>query len=588
MNEHRSPNIRKPSSVKQLVILMALVSFMSACQSQEGSPTYPNLSTVSSPSDTSNPLEERRQIVRDLIEDRDVARHRKAVIRHRSGLSDVPPPAAPLSTKAQAEDIIRSAPAEGRGTASEGFDEQSERIYRDRAQFDDGTLDDFIRRLKQDTAPPADDEPVVDGGAATGEVEEPKPQSWQFQGELNKNYALAAPDLGRPIVLSAFAPAAMQNDEPVAILLAASEDDRGFWCTYLGWAVAWSNACLDEEGSAGSKDEEVAAVEDGEAADQESSTQSQDLAVDQEDPGSGGEDVADPNQSGAGDEITASEDIGDEGLLPVTSTLDRLRNLIRSRTRRPEGASTDRKSLSYEAPELQSPAEEGPPLPSSRPEVEKDLRIVRNDHLFEFERTPRPAFKPLPPEPKTVIFPPEKARSNRDVEFVPAARPSAPVAEKSVIDDEREAAQLERQQELAAVRDLDQAKIGQPEDQAPAATLGPSEPDDALLIDSELILFDSGSAKLPAGIETRLRMMLDNAKAENGKLFIVSEASVGNLAMERARSVGLALVRLGATADLIEYDIVVDRSADHVQLLLKEVGNQSQSESAAGELDKVK
>jgi len=518
MNKNRSPIIQKWAPVKHIVILTTLAPVLLACQSQGNSSAYPDLRTVSSPTNKSFPLEERRQIVRDLMDYRDVARHRKAVVRHRSGLSDVPPPEAPVSTKTRAEDIIRSAPIEDPGAVGEGEGDQSESIFRDPTQFDDGTLDDFIRRLKRDTTPTVGETPTDNSEQTIGEAEEltgedvePKPQSWRFQGEPAANYAAVKPGLDRPIILAAFAPAVMQHDAPVAILLATNHDDQGFLCTYLGWAVAWSNTCLDEEASAGSKDEEVAGLDVEEAPDQEPSTQSEDLPADDEDPVSGSDDVADQNQSGADDETTASEDIGDDdALLPVTSTLDRLRNLIRSRTSRSEGTSTDRnrKSLSYEADELKPSKEEGPPLPSSRPDVEEDLRIVRNDHLFEFERTPRPAFKPLPPEPETVIFAPEKPKSEKDVDFRPAARPSKPVVEQHVVDDDPKTAQPESQQELAARRDLDQAKTGPTgpsDDLALAPTIVPEDPDDSLLIDSELILFDFGSAKLPAAFEDDAR-----------------------------------------------------------------------------------
>ena len=543
----------------RVVALSTAALILSACQSQETSPTYPDLRTVSSPSNTSYPLEERRQIVRDLIEDRDLAQHRKAVIRHRSGLSDIPPPAAPTPTEARAEDIIRSAPAQERDLDDEAQNDQSDRVYRDRAQFDDGTLDDFIRRLKQDTAPIIDDSPPADQQGPVAPSDEPKPQSWRFQGTPSRHDAAAFQDLDRPLVLSAFAPSAMQENEAAVIRLAASED-QGFLCTYLGWAVAWSTACLDDEGGSGSKDDEVVAdAGSGEAENRASSSASEDLPDTGDDPGSDGDGVADPSR-GAGEEgIGASEDLGGDSVFPVAGTLDRLRNLIRSRNSRSEGTSTDRRSLSYNPPELEQPAptRERPLLPASRPEIEKDLQIVHHDHLFEFTRTPRPAFKPLPPESKTVIFPPETPRPEEaedKVVFIPAARDTA--------------------------GDLDEAEPESSEDELQPVTIDPGEPDGSLLLDSELILFDPGSAELPVGIETRLQAMLDDARANEGRLFIVSEASLGNLAMERARGVGLALVRMGATADLIEYDIVVDQSADHVQVLLKIAAAADPSESA--------
>ncbi|MGI9491890.1 MAG: hypothetical protein ACR2QF_05745, partial [Geminicoccaceae bacterium] len=254
----------------RIIALSAFALILSACQAQEHAPDYPDLRTVSSPSNTSNPLEERRQIVRDLIEDRDLARHRKAVIRHRSGLSDVPPPAAPTHTDTRAEDIIKSAPVEEQGVEDELSDDQSDRAYRDRTQFDDGTLDDFIRRMKRETTPTINDEPPAEEQGAVQPSEEPKPQSWHFEGTPPLSLAMPSPaavfsDLDRPLVLLAFAPSTIQEREVVAIRLAASED-QGFFCEYMGWMVAWSSACLDDEGETSSNDAEVVADADSEKA----------------------------------------------------------------------------------------------------------------------------------------------------------------------------------------------------------------------------------------------------------------------------------------------------------------------------------
>lgn len=574
------------------VALLALAWTLSACQSQTNSPDYPDLRSVSSSSDTSYPLEERRRIVRDLIGDRDAARHKKAIVRHRSGLSDTPPPAAATSTETRAEDIIREAPIEGGQVAEKPVESESERAYRDRTQFDDGTLNDFIRRLKRDTAPAVPAVPLVDEERSSDQSLAPNPQSWRFQKEPATTLTQA--DSSRispyqPVLLLAFAPSVLRDEGPMAVRLAADDAEPGFFCSYLGWMVAWSNTCLVDESGISSKNDDVAAeVDDGKTGDQESPIGSNEPVDDKKSSGRGEEDAPDQSPNKADDEAIASEDIDDDALLPVTGMLDRLRDLIRSRRSSSNPSSTDPKSLSYEADELKPPEDPGPTLPASRPDVEKDLRIVRNDKVFEFTRTPRPAFKPLPPEPKTVIFPPDVPRPAKNVVFRPAARPPLVIARQDVVRGDAKQIEPEQDEDLLAAKTLDDAKAETPNDLTPPATVDLAEPEETGLLDSQVILFDPGSARLPIGIEIRLEAMLDEARAKDGKLFIVSEAGVGSLAMERARSVGLALVRLGATADVIEYDIVVDRTVDQVRLLLKSAEKTDRDQPLASDLDKIK
>ena len=52
-------------------------------------------------------------------------------------------------------------------------------------------------------------------------------------------------------------------------------------------------------------------------------------------------------------------------------------------------------------------------------------------------------------------------------------------------------------------------------------------------------------------------------------------------------TVGLALVRLGATADLIEYDIGLDRDIDRVTLDLRQSKEEPESTTAASTEDQV-
>lgn len=557
--------------LRQTAALTGLAIALSACQVFTSSSDYPDLRSVSSPGDPTSPLEERREIVRDLINDRDLARHRQSVVRHRSGLSDIPPTAAPASTAIRAEDIVREVPAEDQ-SLEDAAENDPDRAYRDRTQFDDGTLNDFIRRLKKETTPPIVGG-VVEELPSEEELEppgEPETQSWRI--------------IGKPVVLAAFAPSILEQDPPqMAIRLAAEEP--GTFCTYLGWMVAWSSACLDdEEGASSSANDAASADIDDNRTDEQPPSASTggratDAPADTESETTG----ADQSPNGTGGDTTLSEDVDADGVSPVTGSFDRLIKLLRSGSRSGDRSSDTPRSLSFEAEALQDPVPEGPQLPVSRPDVAKDLRVVKNDVAFDFTRTPTPAFKPVQPEPRTVIFPRERSGLAERTIFVPTARPPLIVADLEVQDGAAEdgisedgaseVTELQEDEEALAAKDLDEAKKDLTGGEPSTTIVDLRKAGDPSLLDHELISFEPESATLPIGIEERLEAMLADAKGSGGKLHIVSQASIGSLAMERARGVGLALVRLGATADLIEYDILINRQADQVELLLKADAN---------------
>ncbi len=573
-----------------LPAFFALMSILSACSS--GTP-YPDLGSVAPSEETASALEQRRQIVRDLIEDRDLARHNEAVVRHRSGLSDSPPPAAPASTATRAEDIVRQLPLDADLPAGQALQTETERAYRDRAQFDDGTLNDFIRNLKKDTTPDVVEQPPDDQERLPGQPEGLPPQSWLFEELPPDRLAGVVPSRAisdRPVILAAFAPSALREEGMMAIRLAADDAQSGFFCSYLGWMVAWSDACLEEGGEGGAPEESggIVSGDDGDASGDQPPLAGTD------EPAAGGtgtkdlgREVVEPRRSQPDDEVVASEDVDSSGSSLIAGPLDRLRNLLRSRSPRSEPSSTEPRSLSYEAEALRLPKDLGPPLPRSRPEVEKDLRIVRNDNVFEFTRTPRPAFKPVQMVHNTVIFPPPTPRQAKKSAPLPAAKPELAAAGQRTVDEAARGGPPAARQDVAVLKDLDQAKTGGASgggsatgvdeaktpklpDQPPKTAIpGIAEPEDPTLLDSEIITFAPGSADLPVGLKGRLGSMLRKAKAKDGKLYIVSEAEIGSLAMERARGIGLALVHLGATADLIEYDIVTAKDSDQVILQLK-------------------
>jgi hypothetical protein len=595
--------------------LLTLVLAVSGCQPLTTPSRYPDLRSVGPPRAEGDALEQRRQIVRELIEDRDLARYKKAVVRHRSGISETPPPAAPAATTTRAEDVVRDAPKEAEAARVEEAESESDRAYRDRAQFDDGTLDDFIRRLKRDTDPVVQQDPPPDDEGPAAPSDDPEPQAWRLPARpaavlAEAGWRQARPD--QPALLLALAPPASGDDGAKAIRLAATGAEPSFFCSYLGWMVAWSTACLAEEEAieAEQAEEQRAEAERAEAerqrADEDRARSAEDRARSAEDRArSADEPSADvdgvpaddqarvegrrssetPEQDADGDAAAdgaiASEDIEDRASTAVSGALERLRNLLRSRTRPPDASSDDTASLSYEAEALRPRPDDGPPLPISRPEVAEDLRIVRNDTVFEFNRTPLPAFKPGPPEPKTVILPPETPRRIGVPLFIPEARPAPP----AIADEGGPAAEFEAEVARSTGDAQDQVEPEPSGEPAPPAVIERPGPEQEPPLDSEVVQFEPGSARLPNGIEGRLDAMLQDARARDGKLFIVSEASIGSLAMERARGVGLALVRLGATADVIEYDIVVSSRADQVRILLKPRESSGQDENVADDPD---
>jgi len=80
--------------------------------------------------------------------------------------------------------------------------------------------------------------------------------------------------------------------------------------------------------------------------------------------------------------------------------------------------------------------------------------------------------------------------------------------------------------------------------------------------------FAPHSAELPAGAGAKLEQVLARAKAEGAMIRILGEARVPALALDRARAVGLALVRLGAGATDLEMTLAPDATGDQARLLL--------------------
>ncbi len=85
-----------------------------------------------------------------------------------------------------------------------------------------------------------------------------------------------------------------------------------------------------------------------------------------------------------------------------------------------------------------------------------------------------------------------------------------------------------------------------------------------------VIGFPVGSSALPASLQPALQRLLHDAAARRARLQVIGDAEQPALAMERARSVALALVELGADAGRIEITVARDHVADQAHLLLKQ------------------
>ena len=637
-SRRRSPN----GAHRFTVVGLALLAGLTACQmgsppadgESQGAGGYPSLSSVPTEPRTSTPIEERRQIVRELIDERDRSRRQTALIRRRSGLSVDQLPMS-IDDDIGAEDIIPDASKAEKDSFRLAPDDKvsADSIYRSKPQFEDGGLNDFIRQLKRDTSPslppetsrpvdePSSDQPEEDDVSAL--VPTPPVQT----GNQARQH--------HPILLAAFAPAIKETPligREVWVRLAAAEDEPGFFCNYMGWVVAWSSMCVDES-----------AAEQPASDDQETSADLEQELRKSEDE----ETIARPTRSAEStsgtaveertnrrlseeDAAEAIENAGRSALAPVASSLEKLRDFMDSRRSDDATSSSSSRTAAVRESARASPIDEldRPPLPESRPELREDVIIVDKGERFDFIRTPLPAFKPSPDEP--VILPPEgqirvrskaktssgpppkprtrpndllstredegakrKAETANDQPVVGAsavAQPAEPGADADEAGAETKAADRERNlpsaasnrqatapgpPELSQTDDVAKAPIPRAKTLAalslPDPTLEPTVSNGTApsAIEPMIILFEPGKQGLPEGIASSLLNLLQIANVQNEKIHIIGEAGTNHLARRRATDIGAALVQLGATVEILEYDHKVVNGADQVRLVLQ-------------------
>ncbi|MGI9501204.1 MAG: hypothetical protein ACR2P3_14305 [Geminicoccaceae bacterium] len=424
----------------KLIASLMLIGGLSACQtgspsSADGNPDlsrYPSLHSVPSTSRPSSPIEERRQIVRDLIEERDRSRQRTAVIRHRSGLRVEPPPAS-TGDDIRAEDVIPDAP-EGDDAFRLAPDDQAgtDSAYRGGAQFEDGGLDDFIRELKQNTRPEAPLDTPTPTPIPTDEpaITLPDEDDVSFVFPETHRFTGSKAALERRVLLAAFAPVIAQSpasQRDGMIRLAASDDEPGIICRLGGWAFAWAGVCLDDA-------ETPADGEEGVGADLEQAPDdagSDDSAGSEAPPSDEAGRQRAERRLSEEDAAEAIEDAGRSALAPVTSSLDKLRDFIRARRSSDAASSSPERTPSLRAVEPAATADavgtlDRPPIPNGRPDLREAITIVDAGETFSFARTPTPAFKPSREEPGLVILPPESRRQSKPATSVRRGPPPRP------------------------------------------------------------------------------------------------------------------------------------------------------------------
>lgn len=604
---------RRPRERTRLVPATAFGALLglalAACQtSDQPSGGYPSLGSVPDTARASLSVEERRQIVRELIDERDRSRQHTAIVRGRSGLGDEAGAAGP-GDAVTAETVIPDDPAGGeRGFQLGAEDDQSnESVYRGNPEIEDGGLDDFIRQLKRDTNPlllplPSNDAPPEN--ATVPETAGDDETSFLPLGP--EGLAGGAGHREPAVLLAAFAPGLWQREpvwRDVGIRLAANGDEPGFWCKYFGWAVAWSSTCLNQtEGVAQQdSDEDVTADLDEEGQEALDETEIEAAPEAQSPPP---EDTVRERVERNLSEEEASEAIEDasRGVLgPVTSSLEKLRDYLKAhRMARNERPLDERVPPPMEMdPATQRRALDRPPIPNPRPERRQDMVIVDAGETFDFNRTPLPAFKPTPDEP--VILPPAQPRQSRPAANagpspspappkIPEARPNDLVAKggrtrtfanrpapsgapqiiaRSDSAGPSAAAGLEPIDDAAATPS-DETAASRPVPDA--LTPSPPEPPEAATV---VIMFEPEKPGVPEEVLPRLAELLAEAEAEDQKIYIIGEASSNHLARRRATDVGAALVQLGATVEVLEYDHQVGAELDQVRLILRPAASES-------------
>jgi outer membrane protein OmpA-like peptidoglycan-associated protein len=174
---HGSASRRPRPALRRFAPILILVLASFGCQNLDERPdapasnppapaddAYPSLHSVPPRPQLSYPVRQQRAIMGELLADRDNARYTEQVIRHRAGLSTLPPPPGPPATDHEpaVEALIAAAPpVEPESAEPEPMGQQAPPrnvADIDRGNRDDGSLDDMIEGMVVEAE---DDEPAT-------------------------------------------------------------------------------------------------------------------------------------------------------------------------------------------------------------------------------------------------------------------------------------------------------------------------------------------------------------------------------------------------------------------------------------------
>lgn len=613
-----------PKAFTVFGLLIGLLLAGCAAGENDGN-SYPELSSVPSESRPSLPVETRRKIVRGLIKERDESRRQTAVVRGRSGLSTSAFDTLE-DTGSKAETIIPDGPAEAETFSLRGEGEgDTNSSYRSGAQFEDGSLDDFIRQLERDTSPGV---PVVPE----------EPASEDAPGDAT-SFLLFETDDASSVVLAAFAPVVTARHDlgrDVLIRLAADgdEDDSSFFCDWFGWSVGMLGACLKEgeaqtDGKAQVEDDTKADVNDQAGAQQQNQGTGS---------GSGTNRREEAERRLRGDDASdAIENLSRDALDPVKSSLEKLRDFMRARrSSGPDESPAERRAYRSRGDAGADDASvDPPPIPLVKPKVRSGIRIEDGGETFEFRRMRHPAFKPAavmaraesegsststsgkdrpnestaPPASQSDVAAEEKKgggkpsgsaagpeetkepsapKSGKDEPADPTPSPSA--GKGDVVDKQKEGeaktaksaegkeeAGQKPQETKVAARTPDDA---QTEQEASSAF---SETKELLQIVPLTMFFDSNEYYMSRDNEKHLKEILAYARKNDQKLRVISEASSLEDAEKRTIVVKAALQRMDAEGDVLIYEFDEIPYVDQVRFELETPSEKKPTEATPAE-----
>jgi hypothetical protein len=564
-----------------LPALLALLLLTGCGASQRG---YPALATVPDTVPQGGTVEQRRAIVEGLMADRIGARQTSDMIRARAGVSPAPQPTLPAGESAAeiVADPEVAAPSAAPATSDRGL------RYPRAGSVDDGSLGDFIRDLERNTAPDQD-----------------VPTPLEAEEEAEVLGALARPlELPRWKVVAGFAPhRAPAFAEPRLIRLAANGDS---WCqSWWAWPFSAIIGCEAEDEAPDATPLPPPTHQPPEGGVPSEPPDIDSRLTDGPVPVPVLKDIQNwlsqpsEREDGPPRELAYAEldEEPDPALPPPRPSVE------------PQVVEIEHDGHTYTFVRRPTPIfKPDPPdcFPENHPDCRQAFLALDGEPRWRDVRRPGPVaprFANLaePRQPRTRVIPPPlpafrpalpprssggSAGTSDRVEAVPpaageaekvparevaAASPAAASPEPAPPSAVAEAGSVDRAlTELRAVRRQRALELAGLDAAIAAPQAAPwIEADTRPVLAREMIAFPPGESTLPAAVQPMLATMIAAARQSDARIYLIGEASEEQLAVDRVLAVGLALTRLGATAELIEYEIAEKPVAERVSLLLK-------------------